>query len=762
MAKQLLDPGSQPKFVNELPVAPLLDASQPGTYEVHIGQAERWLGLTGADTDGDGIGDPIATTVWGYGPAGQPVTYPGPTFIAWQNQPVTVSWDNRLPRSGSLLPVDTGIHTPMMVHGATVVGQASHSEHEMTGHEMSGGGGSSGALSEGSVPIVTHLHGAHTTSGSDGLPEAWYTQDAAEYGADFHSAALTYDNDQRSATLWYHDHTVGMTRLNVMSGLAGFYLLRDGTEAGLVASGVLPGRAYEHVAALQDRAFTQDGQLYLPAYADDPLPGRTDTLGAILGPEGAAALSGGPPGSGFTGPAPGGAGSAPEFGTAAPAPDAMAVMSQAAPGGAGSAPGFGAAAPAPDAMAGLPASDSTGAFPGTAGGASGLDFPGSGVPGAGFTGAIPSTVSDILGPGFTGTYPSIVPEFFGDFVLVNGMTWPKFDADPGAYRFHLLNGSDSRFYVLRPDDPHVKLTLIGSDGGLLPRAITVADGDGVQEAGERLVLAPGDRADVVLDFSAPELRGRSVTLLNEGPAYQPFQGLDADGSLGGAVQAATPANSVGQVMRFDVGAEDASPNTATVTDGTVLDPAFEPMAEAEAARTRKLGLFQGTDDQGRVTLRLGVAEDAVDADGTPVAFGPLGYGDPVTETPALGTSEVWEIYNFTPAAHPIHLHLTQFQVLGRSRIAFMDADGDGVPDDVRGPGGPTVGGDPATDDVVELAPLPLGPMDVGWQDTDWVGPGEAIKIVALFDTPGEYVWHCHMLSHEDNDMMRPFIVTAAS
>ena len=712
MAKQLLDPGDQPKFVNRFSDAPVVDASQPGTYEMRIGQAQQWLGLIGADADGDGTGDPIVTTVWGYGPAGQAITYPGPTFIAWQDQPITVAWDNELPRSGNLLPVDTSIHVPSFPQGVRVVGQSPHAAHGTDGAGASGGDEHPEPLPDGYVPTVTHLHGGHTASSSDGLPEAWHTQDPSVHGPEFQGLAATYDNDQPSATLWYHDHTVGMTRLNVYSGLSGFYLLRDADEAGLVASGVFPDRAYEHVAVIQDRAFTQAGQLYYPAYADDPLPGRSDAFGAALGSGVAGTLPGGP------------------FG-----------------------PGLGASAP--DEAANLPGSDPAGAFPGTAGGTPSPDFPG-----GGFDGVIPSTVADVLGPGYTGPYPSIVSEFFGDFILVNGTAWPKFDADPGAYRFHLLNGSDSRFYVLRPDNPYVKLTLVGSDGGLLPHAITIADGDGVQEAGEKLVLAPGDRADVVFDFSAPELRGQSVTLLNEGPAYQPFQSLDANGALTGPVQAATPANSVGQVMRFDVGAEDELPNTATVADGTVLDANFEPLPEEAAARTRKLGLFQNLDDQGRVTLRLGVAEDAVDVEGNPVAFGPLNYHDPVTETPALGTSEVWEIYNFTPSAHPIHVHLVQFQVLDRTRIGFVDADGDGVPDDVRGPGKPTVGDDPAADDVVELASLPLGPMDMGWQDTSWVGPNEAIKIVAQFDRPGEYVWHCHILSHEDYDMMRPFVVTA--
>jgi len=176
-------------------------------------------------------------------------------------------------------------------------------------------------LDEGYVPTVTHLHGGHSASSSDGLPEAWFTQNFSEAGPDFGGRVLSYANSQQSATLWYHDHTLGITRLTVYAGLAGFYLLRDDNEENLVRSVVLPARQFEAGAAIQDRAFTQDGQLYLPAFDDDPMPGTKD----------------------------------------------------------------------PD----------TGQY---------------------------ETVKDVLGPDFVGTYPSIVPEFFGDFVLVNGMAWPKFDA----------------------------------------------------------------------------------------------------------------------------------------------------------------------------------------------------------------------------------------------------------------------------------------------------------------------------------------------
>jgi len=611
--RELLDPATQERFVNDLPVPGVIDATRPGLYRLEMRETEQWLGLT------DKHGKPLETTVWGFAEPGGEASYPGPTILAQRDVPISVDWDNRLPADGHLLPLDRSLLTEGALAG----------------------------LPPGQVPVAIHLHGGHTEPGSDGLPEAWFTQNAASTGPDFRSTVADYANDQPGATLWYHDHVLGMTRLNVYTGLAGFYRLRDANEAALVADGVLPGGGRDLSVAIQDRAFTADGQLFYPAYADDPVPG-TD-----------------------------------------------------------------------------------------------------------------QTVAEELGPDFEGEFPTARPEFFGDFILANGMAWPKHDVDPGQHRVQLLNGSDSRFYVLQFSDPNVKATLVGTDGGLLPRAVTVMDGDGVQEVGERITLAPGDRVDLVLDFSDADLRGQSVVLENVGPRIDPFGGFADDGSLAGDVEAADPeTDPVGSILRFDV-ADTAPVHNADVADGTVLEPDFTALEADDASRTRKLGLFEGTDEEGRIEPMLGVAEEVRDAAGNRIPFGPLEYEAPITEMPKLGSTEVWEIHNFTADAHPIHLHQVQFQVLEKQRFRFTDADEDGVPDDTTGNGRVTVGTNARKDDVVLLGSPddhPLPPEETGWQDTVWVAPGEVMRIAATFDIPGDYVWHCHILSHEDHDMMRPFRV----
>jgi spore coat protein A, manganese oxidase len=609
-------------FTNDLPIAARIDAGRPGTYVLQMKESEQWLGLR------DEAGDPMLTTIWGYGEPGQAATYPGPTIVAYQDLGIQFNWKNMLPTDGHLLPVDTSI-----MHADPV---------RMT-------------LEEGYVPTVVHLHGGHTAPGSDGLPEAWFTQHNAEVGEGYVQRILDYENDQQAATLWYHDHALGITRLNVYSGMAGFYLLRDDNELALIEQAVLPGGKYEIEMAIQDRAFTDDGQLYLPAYADDPIPGTTETV--------------------------------------------------------------------TDVMPDLDDTDD---------------------PAAAFN-----------------TYPTAVPEFFGDFILVNGMGWPRLEVEAGEYRFRMLDGSDSRFYLLQLDNADVKVTLIGGDGGLLPNAITVMDGDGLQEPGEQLVIAPGDRLDLVFDFSNL-VEGDKVTLLNLGPAYEPFKGLHEDGSLAGGVE---PANGtpVGEIMQFVLGAGVGV--DVSVEDGTPLNANYQPFATEDVDNTRMLGLFEGTDEYGRILPQLGVAEDIIDEHGNPVSFGPLGFDAPITEQPLLGDTELWQIFNFTADAHPVHLHLVQFDVVERHRIGFEDVDENGVPDDVNGDGAITIGlasdseNEPLPlDDILIGEKIELFPSDSGAQDTSWVGPGEMIALTANFDIAGEYVWHCHILSHEDHDMMRPYLV----
>jgi spore coat protein A len=195
-----LDSRTQPKFINSLPTVKRIDATKGGSFHVEMRQKQQWLGLY-ASSGADGIygtldDERLNTTVWGYGLQGQAgVTYPGPTFIAQKNVPIEVLWDNKLPTNGHPLPIDTNTHLQ------------SDLEH---------------ALENGYVPTVSHLHGGHTESASDGLPEAWFTQDFLETGHDWVKRNYYYANDQEAATLWYHDHALGITRLNLYMGLAGF------------------------------------------------------------------------------------------------------------------------------------------------------------------------------------------------------------------------------------------------------------------------------------------------------------------------------------------------------------------------------------------------------------------------------------------------------------------------------------------------------------------------------------------------------------
>jgi spore coat protein A len=158
------------------------------------------------------------------------------------------------------------------------------------------------------------------------------------------------------------------------------------------------------------------------------------------------------------------------------------------------------------------------------------------------------------------------------------------------------------------------------------------------------------------------------------------------------------------------------------------------------------------------------------------AFGPLSFHAPTTETPALGSVEDWRVFNFTADSHPIHLHLTQYQVVEKRHIEFLDGDelsgvpADGIPDDANDDNEitygyledlePGKGPDYSEHDIWIGDKIALRPEETGWQDTVHVDPSTMMSIVAEFDKPGEYVWHCHILSHEDNEMMRPYTVVA--
>lgn len=604
-----LDPLSVPQFVNDMPVIKDLglryDLTGSGKNKIQVKMEETFqdlgLGLLNA------AGQPVKTRVWGYRFPGLKATYPGATIVARKDVPVEIKWKNQLP--GHFLPVDHSLH---MAHPSTIHGAAAVRDW----------------YNAGNVPTVAHLHGGHTESDSDGLPEAWFTQDFAEVGNFFVKQKYWYDNDQEAATLWYHDHALGITRLNVYAGLAGFYLLRDDNEDALVANNVIPGGDYEIEIVIQDRMFDMQGQLFWPAYSNEvPYGDFITEVGAVLPPD---------------------------------------------------------------------------IFPVNGG-------------------------------------PTALAEYFGNIILVNGKAWPKLDVEPRKYRFRLLNGSDSRFYILKLDNGtgagSDNIMVIGTDNGLLESPVLVNE----------LAIAPGERYDVVIDFgsytpNADPLLAPKITVTNWG----------ADGPAAGGVidpdDIACTATT-GQIMQFQV----TKPSLligedATVDLGTTLRGDIAPLTTNAPAR--QLVLFEGMDEFGRLQPMLGTLNE-----------GSQTWFEPITENPDLDAIEEWEVYNATGDAHPIHLHLVTFQIQNRESFIGQVAprpqiQHNSVPGDLTTYG---IGGVLTVDGLVGDVTDPL-PHENGWKDTFIVPPGQVGRVRAKFDRLGRYVWHCHILSHEDHEMMRPFQV----
>ena len=324
-----------------------------------------------------------------------------------------------------------------------------------------------------------------------------------------------------------------------------------------------------------------------------------------------------------------------------------------------------------------------------------------------FTGPyIPNPDSDVS--------PIWNPEAFFNTMVANGLTWPVQAVEPDMYRFRFLNGCDSRFLILKlvtatnidnPDtwvDLNNEFIQIGGDQGLLPQPVAV----------DQLLMGPAERADVIVDFSniAP---GTQVYLVNVGPD-EPFGGGEPNVDF-----AAADPETTGQVMMFNVVVDNLS-----LGENFSIPTSVTTETIPEYTVTRMLSLNEEVSEiwDGPRAALLGTFDD--------VSSTPLTWSQPITETPMLGDTEMWEIYNFTQDAHPIHLHLVHFEVVGRQ---LMDGE-----EEQRGP----------------------EPWETGPKDTVIAYPGEITRVKATFDKPGLYVWHCHILEHEDNEMMRPLYVMA--
>jgi len=642
----VLDPLGITKFATPLLIPPVMPRA--GTIRQKSGKNVDYYEISMRQFQQQILPVPLPpTTVWGYGAVNRAGSRngvllhnaPSLTIEADWNRPVRVKWINQLvDASGNylphLLPVDPTLHW------ANPPGGTMHRDMRPTFTATPG-------PYTGPVPIVTHVHGAAGVGDeSDGYAEAWYLPAANNIPAGYATKGTWYDFfagkavtkfgtawgpgfatfqypvTQRASTAWYHDHTLGMTRLNVYAGPAGFFIIRGGPEGdgavrdsrtGLAA--VLPGPApkdgdgfppkktyYEIPIAIQDRSFNADGSLFYP--------NSREFFDGITGP------------------------------------------------------------------------------------------------------FIPDT--DIS--------PIWNPEFFGNVMMVNGNTWPFQVVEQRRYRFRLLNGCQSRFLILDFSGiPGVEVWQIGNEGGFLAAPV-----NHTAVGGNRLLLGPAERADVIVDFTNVPVG--NWTLGNVGPD-EPFGG----GVPGVDFPVADP-TTTGQVMQFAV-TPPLAPDPTTPPQFLVL-PAIAALPAPTV--TRPLALLEEMSmyfaDAPAETL-LGTVQGDPNVGAAP--WMAQAWEAPVTENPAVGVTEVWEFYNGTADAHPMHIHERLFKVVDRQPIAVDE-------------------GNRQFQVIPGSLPTPPEPWENGWKDTVIAYPGQVTRVTMRFENPGQYVWHCHIVEHEDNEMMRPY------
>ncbi|MFZ3062858.1 MAG: multicopper oxidase domain-containing protein [Actinomycetota bacterium] len=319
--------------------------------------------------------------------------------------------------------------------------------------------------------------------------------------------------------------------------------------------------------------------------------------------------------------------------------------------------------------------------------------------------------------GVTAVHPIWVPEFFGDTPVVNAKAYPYLNVARRRYRFRVYNGSQARFYNLWFDNgtAPVPFYVIGMEGGFLPAPVLR----------NKLLLAPGERADIIFDFGGMPV-GTVLTLKNNAKA--PYPG----GKAGG----------VPQIMQFRVTMGPPAGGDPTTPPAQLVLPPITPL------------------NPGGAPMREVVLQENVD----PITGNPIEallngkyFNAPVEETPKVGDTEVWQFINITGDAHPMHTHLVMFQVLNRQPLNAKAYD-------AAWRAYLAGGSKPILANYLVGPPVPPPPEESGWKDTAKAYPGEVLQVVAKFDlppgvtAPADYVYHCHILEHEENEMMRPYQV----
>jgi spore coat protein A len=678
LAQQVpLNPAKIPQFVDPLPllsiqggtIETIVDGGGGNSYTLTMTEFDAKVLPTGTFTAGQAPN----TKVWGYRltpPSGPQDTYIGPVFVAQRStfpgtdNSIEVTYVNNLGTTAS----------SQLPFWKTAIDQTLHwaDPLDLMCNEIGGVPTSFCAANySGPIPAVAHLHGGEVPPVLDGGPDAWFLSSTATPGGykqaghayytrnpgtdAINSAVYNYPNTQEAAPIWFHDHTLGATRLNVYAGLAGAYIITDNTNHSPPADLNNPANIIPLV--IQDRMFDTTGQLFFPSVGINP------------------------------------------------------------------------------------------------------------------------------------EHPFWVPEFVGNVIAVNGKVWPFLEVTPAPYRFLVLNGSNARAYTLnfkvQGKGASPTIWVISTDGGYLDNPVPV----------QQLTIMPGERYGVIVDFSGFK-PGTTLTLQNS--ARTPFPG-------GAPAQGSTTA----KVMQFRL--------VATPTIGLPVAPTtgFTPTATANLRQNnpivRLVNVANGSNAVAIDKTRLLTLNEVIGAGG-PLEIlvnntkwsGKLGnnvrsdftavtIGTNTTyysELPKEGETELWEIINTTADAHPIHLHLVQFQLMNRQAFdlkAYTPVYDGAFPGGLYIPGyGPpldyntgnpgALGGNPDVTPFLVGALQPPLPQEQGWKDTVIMYPGEVTRIMVRWaptdlpvntqaadafypfdpDALGHgYVWHCHIVDHEDNEMMRP-------
>jgi spore coat protein A, manganese oxidase len=708
-------PGSAiPQFVQPLPLLDINGTAGTGikTYagsqsvEVHLCEFDATVLPPGTPLAAGASGK---TRVWGYVkgtgcPTTAQDTYLGPVIVNKRNIATEMKFVNELGSAATTQVLAYKYSVDQTLHWADPLGGEMNMCNHAPGFPAFGSPCAQNYAD--TIPAAVHLHGGEVPPELDGGPDAWVTSDGAYKGHGYYSSAgapangivYKYPNTQEASPIWFHDHVLGATRLNVYAGLAGAYIVEDpaiiptGATGGWISTGTctsnclpanLPGSADIVPVVIQDRMFDTNGQLFFPA----------DSAGGVL---------------------------------------------------------------------------------------------------------------SSLNP----EHPYWVPEFTGDTIVVNGKAWPFLNVQPQRYRFLFLNGSNARTYEMNLQAP---MWVIGTDGGYLDAPIKVS----------KLVMMPGERYEVIIDFAG--FAGKSLILANTGktpyPAGKPPQGA-----------------TLGRIMQFRV-QKPAAPIVDTSYNpalGTPLRTGTNKLVRLVNSATGALATGVTAAKTRELTLNevMGMAKtvaDPVTGVLTKYPGGPLEilvnntkwsgesartYGDftsitvngittAYSELPREGDTEVWEIVNLTRDAHPVHLHLVQFQLINRQNFnkgTYNTAYAAAFPAVPSIPGclggvfcpgfGPplnyntgiarALGGNPDINPFLQGGVQVPTPQEAGWKDTVIALPGQVTRIAVRwaptalpttapaaglyfpFDPNGGnqhgYVWHCHIIDHEDNEMMRPDLI----